>query len=192
MRKRLAFLVTLSLMMAQAAYANRYFRTFWAPTFQGEPLNFCTDRYRACGKKPAELFCQKMGYDHVARYLKASDVGFARDIQSNLICHHALCDSYKMIKCMAGKIENNNYYTYYAKKRKFYKPRYHGYRVAWCYSQGRGCGRKAAYSFCRRLGYMGASRYQRDLAIGISQAIGTEERCFGGHCKGFKYIICRR
>ena len=81
--------------------------------------------------------------------------------------------------------------TYYRLRRYVY-PRFNHYRVDWCYDGQKGCGRKAAFSFCRRMGYTDVRQYRMQTQVGAAEALGNQKLCFGNACKGFANIDCYR
>lgn len=173
------------------------YRNFWQPYYHGERLNYCSFDGKICGLKLAHFYCQKMGYERADQEIIAHNVGLTRFLNlpnqcpQNKLCRGWQCNGFKTIRC-TGSIRHTPPKYYHYSKRHFVLPRYNFYRVAYCYDGEKGCGLRAAYSFCRRLGYMRAIGYKKAEQVAATQAIGNQKLCFGSLCTAFEEINCAR
>ena len=170
---------------------QNYYRDFWNPKFHGKYLNYCTSDKKLCGQKVADTYCQKLGYQKADKAIIEYNVGISNFIDSKAWCKGWQCNGFKLINCR-GKFRNKPIAPYYYRYRKFTSPRLHNYRIAWCDSVSGGCGKKAAGSFCRRMGYMQATGYSEDTRAVATQNLGDGKLCFGDSCRGFSAITCYR
>ncbi len=80
------------------------------------------------------------------------------------------------------------------KNAVFLNPTLDGYRLDWCRSWGRDCGKLAADAFCRRKGFQEAAEWEEDYDIGArtpTRIISSGKICSDRGCDGFKMIRCR-
>lgn len=171
--------------------AHYFYRDIWQPTYQILRLNYCTLDGQECGLKVASRYCRMLGYDKADKQMIANNVGLTHFIHSKTKCKGWQCDGFKMIRCV-GSIDHEPRKLYHYRQRRFAFPRMDHYRVAWCYQHGKNCGRQAADSFCRRLGYLKANDYKKQSQIAATKALGNQKLCFGKKCNGFEYITCHR
>lgn len=169
----------------------QYYRNYWSPMYQGARLNYCMLDAKTCGQAVADDYCRMMGYQSANEALKANNVGVTHFLASHAKCQGWQCDGFKLIRCV-GKIKHQPMQGYYYRYRRFVYPRFGHYRVAWCYADHKHCGEKAAYSFCRRMGYMGSKRYTQQQGVQATKSLGDQKLCFGSDCTGFHEIICYR
>ncbi|KTD60809.1 hypothetical protein [Legionella shakespearei] len=174
-----------------AGVKNKAFRTIWHPTFLGERLDYCTLDGKACGKEVAKRYCQMLGYDYSTQNVIAYNVGLTNYLASRAQCKGWRCNGFMSISCAVG-LSHNPPKSYHYREKRFVVPRYNDYRVDWCYNKNQGCGRRAANSFCSRMGFMQAKRFERENHISATKAIGSQELCFGNQCNAFKSIVCYR
>lgn len=191
------FLVFLCLFSASALYAkdikptNTAFRTFWHPTYLGQRLNYCSFDGSECGSKLANRYCRMLGYDRASQSLIAYHVGLTNFLDTRARCVGWRCNGFMNINC-AKNLAHKPPRSYHYRKKQFFHPRYNLYRLDYCYKRERGCGKRAANSFCSRMGYMQASRFEIEKSVSATKTIGSQELCFGKQCHGFELIICYR
>lgn len=166
-------------------------RSFWQPTYHGVPLNYCLPDGTSCGYKVANRYCCILGYERASQQLIANNVGMSIYLSNGQKCSNWRCNGFKVIHC-TKRLSHRPAEDYHYRLRHFYYPRYKHYRVAWCYDGKTGCGRRAAHSFCRRLGFTKSHRYTIEKDIAATQAIGNQKLCFGKGCNAFKEISCYR
>lgn len=171
--------------------ANNFYRNFWLPTYHGLRLNYCSHDRKSCGLSIANRYCQMMGYEQADQQLIDYNVGLTQFISSSTTCKGWRCNGFKTIRCVAN-LTHKPPKSYHYRLRKFAYPRYDLYRVAWCYDGQRGCGHRAAFSFCRRMGYLQARHYPIEKSVAATKAIANQKLCFGKKCNAFEYIICYR
>lgn len=194
LQKFLIFIVLSSILVFSAcieAKQNKAFLSIWHPTFQGERLDYCTADGGACGKDVADHYCQMLGYDYSSDSRIAHNVGFTHYLATRLQCKGWRCNGFMNIICVTS-LSHNPPMPYHYSEKKFVYPRYNNYRVDWCYDKNKGCGKRAANSFCARLGYLRANYFEKEMQVSATKTIGNQELCFGNQCTAFKTIICYR
>lgn len=185
----MAFVIFFSTQL-MAAPENVEYRNYWQPTYHGERLAYCNVQGQ-CGMDVANCYCQLMGYQRADQQVIADNVGLTHFISSPMRCRGWRCNGFKTIRCMSVVNHIPPKAAYYS-LRSYTAPRYNHYRVDWCYDGKKDCGRRAAHSFCRRLGYVGQKGFVIEEAVAATQAIGNQKLCFGPSCKGYKEITCYR
>lgn len=184
-------IMTLSAKVHAASDKQIYYRNFWSPEFHAQKLSYCDYDGKICGDSIANEYCQKMGYRKSEKSIIANNVGLTRYINKNAECKGWECNGFKLIKC-EGKISQKPPKRYSYRYRRFSAPRVGHYRIGWCYQEGAGCGKRAAQSFCRRMGYMKTSGYEKEPNVHATKALGDQKLCFGSKCDGFGEITCYR
>lgn len=167
------------------------YRDFWHPKYIGERLAYCTLDGKQCGKPVADRYCQLLGYDYSSQNVIAYNVGLTHFLSTRAECKGWKCNGFMTIGCEIG-LSHTPPKSYYYREKLFVYPHFNNYRVDWCYDQHKGCGAKAANSFCSRLGYMQAKRFIKEGRVSATQSIGSQELCFGNECNGFREIVCSR
>lgn len=76
------------------------------------------------------------------------------------------------------------------------RPRWEGYRIDWCESWGKNCGKRAADRFCSLENGAGstASSYRMDVNVGRyvpTRTMRSPKVCSESFCDSFQYIRCR-
>lgn len=192
---RYAFLIFIAALLAASVQArtkpDNSYRNIWHPTYHGQRLAYCNADGSHCGKPIAEAYCKTLGFDRASEQVIDYNVGLTHILNTREKCTGWQCNGFMMIGCSNTMAHQPPKSYHYSDKRYVY-PRYQHHRVDWCYHQGRSCGERAAYSFCRRMGYAHAKKYTMESNVGATQAIGSQELCFGANCRGFKEIICTR
>lgn len=170
---------------------NKAFKSFWHPKFLGERLSYCSLDGTACGKDVANQYCRMLGYDHATQNIIAYNLGLTNYISSRAQCTGWRCNGFMLIDCVTG-LSHKPPKPYHYSEKRFAYPRYSDYRIDWCYNQHKGCGMRAAHSFCNRMGYIKAKRFSKETNISATKTIGSQELCFGNQCNAFKMIVCSR
>jgi hypothetical protein len=170
---------------------NKATRNFWHPAYLGERLDYCTFDGKECGKPVADRYCQLLGYDFSTQNVIAYNVGLTHFLSTRVACKGWRCNGFMTIGCATG-LSHNPPKPYHYREKRFYHPRFNDYRVDWCLEHNKGCGAKAAYSFCNRMGFMSAKRYSKETHVRATKSIGSQELCFGNDCNAFDNIICYR
>jgi hypothetical protein len=172
-----------------------YYNDFWNPQYHNKSLNYCMLYSKECGGAVADKFCKVMGYENSSKSIIAHNVGLANYLDAckkcSTHCKGWNCNGFKLIRC-AGKLSHTPAQSYYFRSKTFVLPRFNKYRVAWCYADGNDCGKKVAFSFCRRMGYQKEIGYKKDPLIKATKDIGNQQLCFGDKCDAFSYITCYR
>ncbi len=170
---------------------NKIFRNFWHPTYNGERLDYCTLEGKECGRVTATHYCQMLGYDYANQSIIAYNLGLTHYISSRARCKGWRCNGFMTIRCVKT-LSHTPPQSYHYREKRFVVPRFDHFRVDWCYTQGKDCGRRAANSFCSRMGFMKAKHFVKETQIGATKSIGSQELCFGNQCNAFKEIVCFR
>jgi hypothetical protein len=167
------------------------YRDFWFPKYHGIRLSYCTDDKKTCGLALASNYCALMGYDKAAKMMIEHNVGLTRYPATDYQCQGWKCDGFKFITCQES-LKKKPTPVYYYRMRDFAFPQFENYRVDWCYKQKTGCGKRAADSFCRHLGYRRSKGYEKEVHVSATRTIGSQALCFGQACSGFSRITCYR
>jgi len=170
---------------------NKAFRNFWHPTFLGERLDYCTFDGKECGKSVANRYCQMLGYDYSSQNVIAYNVGLTNYLSTRARCTGWRCNGFMTIGCAIG-LSHTPPKPYHYREKRFVYPRYNDYRLDWCYDRNKGCGSRAANSFCSRMGYIQAKRFDKETQVSATKTIGSQELCFGNQCNSFKMVLCSR
>ncbi len=169
-----------------------YYRNIWSPTYHGQRLNYCTLDGKECGLAVAHQYCQMLGYKRADKAVIAYNVGLTHFLSNNNArCKGWRCNGFMLITCV-GAFSHHPAEAYYYRSSQFEFPRFDHYRVAWCYENNSGCGKRAAHSFCRRMGYRRAQYYKKQDHVTATKALGNQKLCFGEGCSGFRHIMCYR
>jgi hypothetical protein len=183
--------ILLSLQVNAETHQQHYSRNFWSPTYQTQRLNYCSLDGKMCGLAVANKYCKMMGYERADEALIDYGVGLTNYLLSQAQCKGWRCNGFMLITCV-GNFSHKPEKNYYYRSQRFAYPRFDHYRVAWCYENAKGCGQRAAFSFCRRMGYMNAQYYKKEEDISATKALGNQQLCFGEDCDGFSSITCYR
>lgn len=170
---------------------NNAIQSFWHPTYQGARLDYCNLGGLNCGKKIANQYCRMLGYERATHFEIAPNVGVTNYIATRARCTGWTCNGFMTIDCVTS-LSHTPPKPYSYTEKQFYHPRFNGFRVDWCYKKGTQCGQKAAFSFCSRMGYLGAKKFLQEKQINATQTIGSQALCFGSQCHAFKFINCFR
>ncbi len=170
---------------------HNFYRNFWNPTYHVQRLNYCMLDGKICGLSLANKYCQMMGYERANEAIIDYNVELTNYLLTNAQCRGWNCNGFTLITCV-GNFSEKPPQNYYYRSQRFVFPRFGEYRVDWCYENGHGCGQRAAFSFCRRMGYMNAELYKKQENVQATKAIGNQKLCFGDQCRGFSSITCYR
>jgi hypothetical protein len=77
-------------------------RNFFAPRYDGQPVAFCLDGNKECGKPTASNWCRIEGYDEALSYARrASEAGeVLRFVDTGNLCDFQDCLGFRQIKCV--------------------------------------------------------------------------------------------
>lgn len=167
-----------------------FHRSFLQPYYHGQQLNYCTLDGK-CGLSVANRYCRIMGYKRADQHIIANNVGLSNYLDAHARCVGWKCNGFKLIRCV-NLIKHKPPSIYYYRLKHFAYPRFNHYRVDWCYDGAHHCGKRAAHSFCRRLGYSTAKKFTIEKHVPATQAIGNQKLCFGPQCNAFSKIDCYR
>lgn len=167
------------------------YRMFWHPMRGGERLNFCNEERTCCGKSIADAYCKKLAYHHAKRFKFEPNLGLTNYLSGKNQCKGWKCSGFAWIECAGQRRYVRPPLADYTDKL-FVKPRWKQYPLAWCYDGQKGCGKRAAYAYCRYQGYLHVKDYKTTKHIYATKQIGGGYLCFGRDCEGFQYIVCKR
>ncbi len=173
-----------------AADSTKYTHDFWLPRYHKQRLAYCLLDQKTCGQAVADRYCQALGYVAAQRATIDYNVGFTSFIDKERFCRGWTCHGFKLIRCYA-KARHKPKRQYYYRYKKFVFPRMLHYRVDWCYQGHKHCGKRAAYAFCRHMGYDAIAQYLPEAHLAATRSLGNQKLCFGD-CKGFAAITCSR
>ena len=104
MRSAIAGLAVLPLAMLAAgpADAASSARKYFSPDYLGQPVAFCLDGNRDCGRPAAAAWCQANGYDDAISFARRTSVGTAqlRYADTGNLCDAGDCIGFSQIKCI--------------------------------------------------------------------------------------------
>lgn len=85
-----------------AAGADAAARKFFSPDYLGQPVAFCLEGERGCGKPAATVWCQRNGYTRALSYARRSlaDGTELRFVDTGNVCKSGNCLTFSQIKCM--------------------------------------------------------------------------------------------
>lgn len=94
-----AALLVNSLSPANAATSAR---KFFSPDYLGQPVAFCLDGDRGCGKPAATAWCQRNGYETALSYARRSPAAGTelRFVDTGNICMSGNCITFSQIRCL--------------------------------------------------------------------------------------------
>lgn len=169
----------------------RVYRMFWNPMREGERLDYCNEDKSCCGKPIADSYCKQLRYHHAKRFKFEPNLGLTTYLSGENRCKGWKCSGFAWIECAGQRTYVKPPLSDYSDKL-FAKPRWKQYPLAWCHDGKKGCGKQAAYAFCRYQGYLHVKDFKKTRHIYATKQIGGGYLCFGQDCEGFKYIICER
>lgn len=189
---RVFFLGLICLTSVQAGTNPQdYYRTFWNPAYHGQRLGYCAVGERACGMPVANRYCQLMGYESADQQVVDYMTRLTHYMDSAKRCNGWNCKGFMLVRCK-GRLTHKPVSAYSYREQVFVFPRFNHRRVDWCYEDGQGCGQRAAYSFCRRMGFMRAQKFKQQAHVSETRAIGNRKLCLGQGCNAFSSITCYR
>ena len=169
----------------------KFYRNFWYPTYMIQRLDYCLFNGSECGETVANRYCKMLGYEKAGEQIIDNNVGLTNYLLSRAYCKGWKCNGFKLITCV-GTFSHKPVKDIYYRSMRFVYPRFDHYRVDWCYDNGTKCGKRVAYSFCRRMGYMHAQGFKKQDNVSATKALGNQKLCFGHQCSGFSEITCYR
>ena len=94
-----AILVMDALSPANAATSARKFSS---PDYLGQPVAFCLDGDRGCGKPAATVWCQQNGYQTALSFARRSPAAGTelRFVDTGKICTSGNCITFSQIRCL--------------------------------------------------------------------------------------------
>ena len=97
-----ALAATLIANMASAAEAATSARKFFSPDYHGQPVAFCLDGERGCGKPAATVWCQRNGYQTALSFARRAPAAGTelRFVDTGNICTTGNCITFSQIRCL--------------------------------------------------------------------------------------------
>ena len=92
----------LALSLAAPAQAASSARNYFSPGYLGQPVAFCLDGNRDCGRPAAATWCQANGYDDALSFARRTSVGSGqlRYADTGNLCEAGSCIGFSQIKCV--------------------------------------------------------------------------------------------
>ena len=77
-------------------------RNFFSPQYLGQPVAFCLDGNKGCGKPAASAWCKVHGYDEALSFArrKVEASNELRFIDSGGLCNSQECIGFGQIRCL--------------------------------------------------------------------------------------------
>ncbi len=77
-------------------------RKFFSPDYLGQPVAFCLEGERGCGKPAATVWCQRNGYTQALSFSRRSPAQGTelRFVDTGNVCKSGTCITFRQIKCM--------------------------------------------------------------------------------------------
>ncbi len=158
------------------------------PMLKGRAADHCFMKGKHCGRPAADYYCQMKGFDQAGDWTMATRSMPTTHIGDGKACTGSDCKAFATVTCLGGMTERDG--------PMFRKPmtRHGGkeYRLDWCLSYGKQCGKPVAEAFCRMRGYAGTTGFATERYVSPTHVLDEKERkiCTGRICDGFKYIAC--
>jgi len=156
--------------------------TFDDPTHHGKLVDWCLSFQTDCGKPAADAYCTMNGYGEATKYPKRRTYGDETLTMKQLsTCSpaHNVCDTFDYITCQVNE-------------QTFENPMEHNRVLDGCYKFDSGCGKAAAYAYCKDKGFSRAKEYSQIESKEETMSIGDHAVCDPAwhRCNTFSYITC--
>jgi hypothetical protein len=168
--------------------------TKWFPTpRQGQEgvgnlrVDWCLNWGNNCGKPAAEAFCQARGFRQALSFQSQRMGGPTWVAGDRKICLHPVCTALVNVTC-EGEADARSF----AMVQDFPDPTINHVPIATCLAHAHECGKPAADSFCRAVGFLRATHFQESAPSGPIVHFGDATNCSGEHCRALKNVICSR
>ena len=177
-------------------------KTFVSPKIGANRLDWCLNWGSGCGEPAATAWCKSKGFAKSVDSEEDNDIGGSsptRLLSTGAVCDQPYCDGFTFITCQTAAIPlpppplPPPPLPPAAMKQLFFKPKYNGVRLDWCYEEGNGCGKQAADAWCDDQGFDEAIKFQIASGIGPLKPtihIGTGETTLQPLANAFKTITC--
>jgi hypothetical protein len=186
------FTLLLSAQIVEAAN-----KTFVSPKVGGNRLDWCLNWGSGCGEPAATAWCKTKGYNKSIDSEEDMDIGASsptRLLSTGAVCDQAYCDGFTFITCSSAPIPlPPPPLPPPVMKQIFFKPKYNGVRLDFCYQGGSGCGKQAADAWCDSEGFDEAIKFQIASGIGPLKPtiqIGSGQTLILPLANAFKSITC--
>ena len=176
-------------------------KTFVNPKIGSNRLDWCLNWGSGCGEPAATAWCKSKGYNKSVDSEEDNDIGASsptRLLSTGAVCDQNYCDGFTFITCATALIPLPPPplpppLPPPALKQVFFKPKYNGIRLDYCYQGGNGCGKHAADAWCEDEGFDEAIKFQIAQGIGPLKPtiqIGTGQTLIQPLANAFKSITC--
>ena len=97
----IAVAATLAMSTFSAANATNSARKFFSPDYLGQPVAFCLEGARGCGRPAATVWCRLNGYEKAISFARRSPAAGAelRFVDTGNICTAGDCITFSQIQC---------------------------------------------------------------------------------------------
>ncbi len=195
MRKFVYVAIGLLALGVSAQFAQAAPKTFVNPKIGSNRLDFCLNWGNGCGEPAATAWCKAKGFNKSVDSEIDNDIGSAsptRLLATGAVCDQPYCDGFTFITC-ANALSPPPPPPPASLKQIFFKPKYNGVRLDWCYEDDMGCGKQAADAWCEDQGFDEAIKFKIASAYGPLKPtiqIGTEETLVKPLANAFRTITC--
>lgn len=176
-------------------------KTFVNPKIGSNRLDWCLNWGSGCGEPAATAWCKSKGYNKSVDSEEDNDIGASsptRLLSTGAVCDQNYCDGFTFITCSTALIPLPPPplpppLPPPALKQVFFKPKYNGVRLDFCYQGSNGCGKHAADAWCEDEGFDEAIKFQIAQGIGPLKPtiqIGTGQTLIQPLANAFKSITC--
>ncbi len=200
MRKFITVAFSLCLLGLPIQPAQSAQKTFVNPKLGASRLDYCLEWGASCGEPAATAWCKTKGYQKSVDAEEDHDIGATtptRLLGSGAVCDQSYCDGFTFITCATATLPPPPLppppLPPATAKQIFFKPKYNGVRLDWCFDEGEGCGKQAADAWCDDQGFDEAIKFRIASAIGPLKPtvyIGSGQTTLKPLANAFKSITC--
>jgi len=170
--------------VAFSGLASADSKMYRAPLLNGYKLDWCYTWAKDCGQRAANAYCQRRGYRRASNFKIDHNVGEPTRLIGDQakLCSSDECDSFRYIRCSRPD------------QRTVRKPKLNGYRLDWCFTWAKNCGRRVANAYCREIGFNRSTNFKIARNVGVpTRLIGDRAKlCSSDECDSFRHITCTK
>jgi hypothetical protein len=175
-------------------------KTFVNPKIGSNRLDWCLNWGSGCGEPAATAWCKTKGYNKSIDSEEDQNIGDSsptRLLSTGAVCDQPYCDGFTFITCASSLAPPPPLppppLPPASAKQIFFKPKYNGVRLDWCYDEGEGCGKQAADAWCDEQGFDEAIKFKIASGVGPLKPtiyIGSGETTLKPLANAFRSITC--
>jgi hypothetical protein len=104
MKALIIAMVSFGLLMGTSNAVGRPYeaKSFYNPVYKGYRLDWCLEWGKKCGLPPAQVWCQRRGYDRATNWKIKTDIGSnspTKVMTGGRVCDQSHCDGFAWIVC---------------------------------------------------------------------------------------------